>query len=360
MVNEITVIKVPRTDDILDQPINFPPLQNLHLDMMEIKKKLKKGLPAITVRKKAVSPPVVVQPKEIIIDTKPSKAKPKSISIDLNEEEEEFNEEDEEEFNEEDEPEFDGDADDADMIKELGGREDQTNGADSNGFNNHDSGDQIVTVEEPDPNEGKSQEQIDEEEKQEYIWRFKILKKQYKDRDIPVFNEYDDVPHMKSVYNSTIKEIQLERNVDSYKTYLVGSFFVMEFVFTNFVGADITGFSKQQMLIMDKYEVLLIELGERSYNSWGSNLPIELRLVGMVFMQAGIFYMGKIIADKAGGNIGMIFQGMSGQPVTPAGRIPGHPTTNGSGSNGGTPGQPEGRKMRGPSIKVSDIKRDST
>ena len=52
MVREITVVKKPRDDPLIDRPINFPPLENLHLDLMENKRKLKKNLPPIQVIKK--------------------------------------------------------------------------------------------------------------------------------------------------------------------------------------------------------------------------------------------------------------------------------------------------------------------
>jgi hypothetical protein len=202
-------------------------------------------------------------------------------------------------------------------------------------------------VGEPDPHEGMSQEQIDAQEKEEYIWRFKILKKQYKERDIPSFNEHDDLPQMKTTYDRTIKEIKLENNIDSYRTYLVGGFMVMEFTFTNWLGADITGFTTQQMLLMDRYDTMLVELGDRSYNRWGSNFPVEVRLLGFILLQAGIFYLGKIIAEKAGSNIATIFNGLTGQGI---------PASQNAATSPGDQGAPV-KKMRGPSIKVSDIKK---
>jgi hypothetical protein len=44
-------------------------------------------------------------------------------------------------------------------------------------------------------------------------------------------------------------------------------------VFGNFLGFDMQGFTKQQMLSMHDYERLLVELGEKSYVPEGSKWP---------------------------------------------------------------------------------------
>jgi hypothetical protein len=347
MVKELSIVKVPRSDDILDKNISFAPLQNLHLDLIEVKKKLKKGLPALSIKKTLPVPtkvetpqPVLKQAASISNGADGDDDIPDEIELEL---------------------EADGD-DETSMLKELGGGDGDIISPSVAGVataaaiaGDVEGGTVAPTEGEPDPHEGMTPEEIEAHDKEEYIWRFRILKKQYKTRDIPVYNRHDDLMEMKTTYDSTIKEIHLENNVDSYRTYLVGGFMVMEFVFTNWVGADLTGFTTQQMAMMDKYDIMLIELGERSYNRWGTGFPIEIRLIGFILLQAGLFYLGKIIADKAGVNIATIFKGLTGQgiPVTAP-----H-TENGATAGSGTgTGQPV-KKMRGPSIKVSDIKREA-
>lgn len=348
MGRELMIVKVPRSDEILNKPISFAPLQNLHLDLIEVKKKLKKGLPAVTIKKTPPKPIVVTPPVVIpIAPAEDGEDIPDEIELDVGDADD-------------DGPISDGPLDDTgddDMLKELGG--DTTPSAPETGpspqgtQNDPNESAAVESPQEPDPYEGLSPEERESKEKEEYIWRFRILKKQYKERDIPSYNEHDDLPQMKTTYERTIKEIRLENNVDSYRTYLVGGFMVMEFVFTNWVGADLTGFTTQQMAMMDKYDTMLIELGERSYNRWGTNFPIEIRLIGFILLQAGLFYLGKIIAEKAGTNISTIFKGLTGQPIK-SDAAPGSPF---SPAKPGAPAAPT-KKMRGPSIRVSDIKRD--
>jgi hypothetical protein len=158
---------------------------------------------------------------------------------------------------------------------------------------------------------------------------------------------------MKTTYERTVKEISLEDNVESYRTYLIGGFMAIEFVFIQFLDIDFKGFTSQQMMMMSKYEKLLVELGERSYNRWGMNLPVEVRLIGFILLQAGIFYIAKLITEKAGSNAAEIFRGMTGQPNVTS------KSQEQSDVQEEAPVQPK-KKMRGPSIKVDDIRKMAT
>ena len=338
MVREITIIKKSRDDPIIDKPINFPALENLHLDLMENKKKLKKNLPLIQVVKKkpVVSASVAAAAATVVAATtvaeenlKPKPTEPPD--------------------------------DDAGMLEELGADGDDDSPESLEIEITPEKSEEPLVVEsvvsepqedeEDDPYSGLSPEEREVKEKEEYIWRFNILRKQHKSKGIPTFNEHDDLNMMKTTYERTIREIHLENSVDSYRTYLISGFMVMEFVCVNWAGLDLTGFTSQQMLMMDKYDRLLIELGERSYNRWGMNLPVEVRLIGFILLQAGMFYLGKIIADKAGSSMAELFKGIVGQNTK---------TRSGSeGESGVRVEDVDGprKKMRGPSIKVEDIKK---
>lgn len=191
-----------------------------------------------------------------------------------------------------------------------------------------------------------SPEEKEKYEKEEMTWRFRILKKQYKDANIPDFNEHSDLTRMKRAYTRILKELHLDDSVETFRNWLIGGFIVTEWVCTKFVGIDLTGFTKRQICMMKKYDRMLIELGERSYASFGSSLPVEVRLVGFIVIQAGIFYLGKIIADHAGSTVAELFNGLTGQPA-----VVSHVNT------ADTEQAPVKKKMKGPSLKASDIKK---
>lgn len=392
MVREIIVVKKPRDGVLQDRPINFPALHNLHLDLVENKKKLKKNIPLVQVKKPqpAVAPVAKAKPYSAEVmaglappDGKAAKSSASSTSKTKSKKEKLANKES-------DEGENDADADamaeelagdDADVPEDADDEAETStkdavvaglsaaagvaagaalaDGADAEAMGPEGAPDAReaaegageAPVEEDDPYAGLSPEEREAKEREEYIWRFRILKKQYRNRNIPEFTEHDDVSTMKITYDRTVREIGLETNLENYRMYLIGGFMAIEFASTNWMGIDLSGFYTQQMLMMDKYDRLLIELGEKSYTRWGSNLPVELRLLGFIILQAGLFYLGKIIADKAGSSVAELFKNITGQPVAPATK-----TATGARDADAAPEPAPKKKMRGPSVKVSDLR----
>jgi hypothetical protein len=116
----------------------------------------------------------------------------------------------------------------------------------------------------------------------------------------------------------------------------MGSFFIIELLACK-AGLDFKGFTKYQMAKQEKYDRLLIELGERSYLNFGMNLPVEVRLVGMIFIDAGIFFVAKYAVQMLGPEMGMVFSAMFGVPLP-------------------TPTIQQKPRMRGPSMRPEDIR----
>ncbi len=135
-----------------------------------------------------------------------------------------------------------------------------------------------------------------------------------------------------SVPNSS-GTIVLNSSVDTYKTYLIGGFMLVEFCLGSWMGLDMQGFAHQQIVDMNKYERLLIELGEKSYVDEESQWPVEIRLLGLIITNAAFFLAGKLITKKTGTNILNMINSMNTNPITATKK----------------------RKMRGPSINVDDI-----
>ncbi len=152
---------------------------------------------------------------------------------------------------------------------------------------------------------------------------------------------------MKTTYDRTIRELYLDDAVETYRSYLFFGFVVMEFVSTQWIGVDLVGLTIQQTRMMHKYDRLLVELGEKSYNRWGINLPVEIRLIGLILFQTCIFYLGKIISKKYGNKVAELFKGITGQP-------PNVTSTSKSSSKEQNP--PKKKRMRGPKIHPEDIK----
>ena len=138
--------------------------------------------------------------------------------------------------------------------------------------------------------------------KREILFKFKMLRKSYTTSRIPHLTMNDSYKHMKGLYDDTLHMLTIDSNVENYKSYLLGGFMLTEFLFGKYFNFNMSGFCQQQILQMNKYNKLLIELGEKTYvpkSSW----PVEARIVLMIVMNAGMFIVSKLILKNTGSDI---------------------------------------------------------
>ena len=190
-------------------------------------------------------------------------------------------------------------------------------------------------------------EQEEEDLKREMLFKFELLKKSYKNSNIPEFTIHSDYNTMLKSYNMTLKQVSLDNSVENYKQYLMAGFMLVEFLGSSFLKLDMSGFTQQQMVNMSSYERLLIELGEKSYVPDAKSLPVELRLLFMILMNAGIFIVTKMIMKKTGSNLSNLFGGG-------ASRTGINSNTSGFANTEGSVRPPK-RKMNGPNINVDEL-----
>ena len=158
-----------------------------------------------------------------------------------------------------------------------------------------------------DINQVSNEELYDEDAKRELMFKMDLLRKSYPNADIPEFSIHTDYSTLKRNYELTVRRLSLDSAVENYKTYLIGGFLICEYVLGSFLGFDMSGFTQQQILTINSYEVLLIELGEKSYLPGGSKWPVEIRLLFMILGNAALFVISKMIMKKTGSNLlGMI------------------------------------------------------
>ena len=177
-------------------------------------------------------------------------------------------------------------------------------------------------------------EQQQEDAKRELLFKFDLLRKSYPMSTIPEYNIHTDLTLLEKSYRDCVRRLSLDSTVENYKTYLLYGFMGCEFVFGNFLGFDMQGFTQQQIISMHSYEKLLIELGEKSYVPTGSNWPVELRLLFMIIMNAAFFVVSKMMMKKTGANLMGMVNSMNTPKVSE---------------------QSQKRKMRGPNIDLDNI-----
>ena len=187
---------------------------------------------------------------------------------------------------------------------------------------------------------GDLQVQDDEDLKRELLFKFELLKRSYKSSNIPEFTVHSDYRHMQRTYDSTIRQVNIDSNIENYKSYLITGFYIVEFVLGYWLKFDMQDFTKQQILSMNKYEHLLIELGEKSYVPEGSKWPVEIRLLFTIIINAAIFIITKMVMKKLGsGLFGLGSIGGSSPPPQQQSSVPEQPK----------------RRMRGPDVNLEDL-----
>jgi len=152
-------------------------------------------------------------------------------------------------------------------------------------------------------NDVSRQSYDDEDMKRELLFKFDLLRKSYKNANVPEFTIHSDYNTMQRTYDSTIRQVNVDNNIETYKSYLITGFYITEFVLGYWLKFDMQDFTKQQIVNMNKYEHLLIELGEKNYVPEGSKWPVEIRLLFTILINAAIFIITKMVMQKIGSNL---------------------------------------------------------
>lgn len=126
--------------------------------------------------------------------------------------------------------------------------------------------------------------------KREILYNFQKLRKLYPSIKIPEFSEHTDIKTLEREYAFIVKDLEVNSSVETYKNYLILAFKGLELLLVNYMNfEDIRGFADQQLLVINKYESILMEIGERNYIAENKKWPAEVRLLGVFLMQTAMF-----------------------------------------------------------------------
>ena len=188
----------------------------------------------------------------------------------------------------------------------------------------------------------------DTQRKRFLLLKFKTLKRHYVDITIPEFTEFSDLQTMEKEYDMLVTQLRLDANVENYKKYLIVGFGLVEFVLSKFLKfAEIEGFTQQQLLGMNQYEKILLEIGEKHQVDISKQWSPEIRLIGIIAMNAVIFIGTKLL-----------FKSVSGSDVLNMISPPGVKTQENPKSKESTHGdqsQSASKKMKGPDLNLDDL-----
>ncbi len=185
----------------------------------------------------------------------------------------------------------------------------------------------------------RNTEHVTKEEQDEYskkadlLFKFKILKRNYKEAVIPDYTEFTDYKTIQREYDGLIRQLSLDATVENYRKYLIIAFYGLEMLLLNILKfKEISGFTQQQLLGMNQYERILYQIGEKQWLLNKKPWPPELVLFGTVLLNGAIFVGGKMLMKSTGANI-MEMLNSSTPNVPPATKV----------------------KMKGPDINLDDL-----
>lgn len=179
----------------------------------------------------------------------------------------------------------------------------------------------------------------EDDQKRELLFKFERLKKTYPKVNLPEFNMLSNHENMKKTYETAVKNLAIDSTVESYKSYLMIAFMGCEIVLGK-IGFDMEGYTQQQTLYMNKYEKLLIELGEKSYVPASvSKWPVEIRLMALVLFQTVVFIISKTIAKWTNVNVLQMYNSVNGayDPKVPRPQSMSNGASSGFASGGSSP-----------------------
>ena len=181
--------------------------------------------------------------------------------------------------------------------------------------------------------EGDAGNMDEEDLKREMLFKFDMLRRAYRNTHIPEYTIHSDYKTMARAYDSAVRQVNVDTNIENYKSYLITGFYITEFALGHWLKFDMQDFTKQQIMQMNKYEHLLIELGEKNYVPEGSKWPVEVRLLFAIIINAAIFIITKMVMKKIGSGLSFLTS-----PPAPASNTQAPPNST----------EPPRRRMRGP------------
>jgi len=143
-----------------------------------------------------------------------------------------------------------------------------------------------------------------QEERRDFITKFKILKKHDNNIEIPenIMSEESgpDLEVLEKIHSKYVKNVLISQNTSQWRVYIIFIFMMFEKFGTSILKLNMTGYAMSQVKIMDKYDTLLIELGEELCVDGMSKWPAWLKLLSLLAFQMFSFIVIKYGAKWIG------------------------------------------------------------
>lgn len=129
--------------------------------------------------------------------------------------------------------------------------------------------------------------------------KFILLQEAWKTYNIPVITDEMSLEEIHECYELFVKNIRVSENSGRYKIYLVIMWLFIEYACCR-IGLNISGYTMYQLKAMNKYETLLIKLGEKHYVYTANehhDYPVEYDIIFLALTNAIAFILIKTICS---------------------------------------------------------------
>lgn len=152
------------------------------------------------------------------------------------------------------------------------------------------------------PNYSAMSLQQQQEVRIQFNTKFAILQQSFPGWTIVVPPATHTLDQVHDAYEGYVKQITISYNCNQWKVYLVVMFLIMEIVCVKGLKIKAArGATMRQVKIMNRYDSLLVELGEKYYVQGPSNWPVEARILLFGIFNMATFIGIKYLADWMGG-----------------------------------------------------------
>lgn len=136
--------------------------------------------------------------------------------------------------------------------------------------------------------------------KSEFKVKFGILREKFPNLNVIELHESLDLDQMHDLYDYYIKHILISKETGQYKAYMVIFLMFIEVIGVKLLKLNMSGYTISQLKIINRYDSLFAELGEKWLVSGGSGWPVEARLMMMMLFNAVIFLVVRYLCSWLG------------------------------------------------------------
>ena len=136
--------------------------------------------------------------------------------------------------------------------------------------------------------------------KLEFFGKFRTLARSYPELDVTIPSSSYELDVLHTMYENYVHQMNVSKNGREYQTYITLLFFGIEMLFLKCGLYYAKGFAASQIKIMNKYDMLLIELGEFSLVGQMSDWPPLVKIILLCAFNAIVFILVNVCTQNLG------------------------------------------------------------